>query len=82
MTLSLSLAEARRLALAAQGFGRTPRGAIAHRHLQAQIERLGVLQIDSVNALVQMCIRDSLRTLRIKVKPSVSVGCKVLGKCF
>ena len=53
MTLSLSLAEARRLALAAQGFGRTPRGAIAHRHLQAQIERLGVLQIDSVNALVR-----------------------------
>ncbi len=53
MTFSLSLAEARRLALAAQGFGRTPRGAIAHRQLQAQIERLGVLQIDSVNALVR-----------------------------
>ena len=47
MTLSLSLAEARRLALAAQGFGRTPRGAIAHKQLQAQIERLGVVQIDS-----------------------------------
>ena len=53
MRLSLSLAEARRLALAAQGFGRTPRGAIAHKHLQAQVERLGVLQIDSVNALVR-----------------------------
>lgn len=53
MTLSLSLAEARRLALVAQGFGRTPRGAIAHKQLQAQIERLGVLQIDSVNALVR-----------------------------
>ena len=53
MTLSLSLAEARRLALAAQGFGRTPRGAVGHKHLQAQIERLGVLQIDSVNALVR-----------------------------
>ncbi|MGG2397881.1 winged helix-turn-helix domain-containing protein [Pseudomonas sp. SH1-B] len=53
MTLSLSLAEARRLALSAQGFGRTPRGAIAHRQLQAQIERLGVLQIDSVNAVVR-----------------------------
>lgn len=53
MTDSLSLAEARRLALAAQGFGRTPRGAVAHKHLQAQIERLGVLQIDSVNALVR-----------------------------
>jgi uncharacterized protein YcaQ len=53
MTDSLSLAEARRLALAAQGFGRTPRGAVAHKLLQAQIERLGVLQIDSVNALVR-----------------------------
>ncbi|QNG99290.1 winged helix-turn-helix domain-containing protein [Pseudomonas sediminis] len=53
MTLSLSLAEARRLALAAQGFGRTPRGAVGHKHLQTQIERLGVLQIDSVNALVR-----------------------------
>ncbi|WP_275545168.1 winged helix-turn-helix domain-containing protein [Pseudomonas sp. Marseille-Q0931] len=53
MTDSISLAEARRLALAAQGFGRTPRGAIVHKLLQAQIERLGVLQIDSVNALVR-----------------------------
>jgi len=53
MTLSLSITEARRLALAAQGFGRTPRGAIAHKQLQVQIERLGVLQIDSVNALVR-----------------------------
>ncbi|WP_137971923.1 winged helix-turn-helix domain-containing protein [Pseudomonas sp. F(2018)] len=53
MTLTLSLAEARRLALAAQGFARAPRGAIRHRQLQTQIERLGVLQIDSVNALVR-----------------------------
>ena len=53
MTLSLSLAEACRLALAAQGFARAPRGAIRHRQLQAQIARLGVLQIDSVNALVR-----------------------------
>ncbi|MDD0841613.1 winged helix-turn-helix domain-containing protein [Pseudomonas sp. Gutcm_11s] len=53
MTLSLSLPEARRLALAAQGFTRAPRGAIGQRQLRAQIERLGVLQIDSVNALVR-----------------------------
>lgn len=53
MSLSLSLAEARRLALAAQGFGRAPRGAVGRRQLQAQVERLGVLQIDSVNALVR-----------------------------
>ena len=53
MSLSLSHIEARRLALAAQGFGRTPRGAVGSRQLHAQIERLGVLQIDSVNALVR-----------------------------
>lgn len=53
MSLSLSLSQARRLALAAQGFGRAPRAAIGHRQLLAQIERLGVLQIDSVNALVR-----------------------------
>ncbi|AYF87186.1 winged helix-turn-helix domain-containing protein [Pseudomonas sp. DY-1] len=53
MTLSLSLPEARRLALAAQGFARAPRGAIRHRQLQAQLESLGVVQIDSVNALVR-----------------------------
>jgi len=53
MSLSLSLAQARRLALAAQGFARAPRGAIGLRQLRAQVERLGVLQIDSVNALVR-----------------------------
>ncbi|MCY1274208.1 Winged helix DNA-binding domain protein [compost metagenome] len=51
---SLSLKEARRLALAAQGFAeRRPRGAVQRRHLQRLFERLGVLQIDSVNALVR-----------------------------
>ncbi|MDG1582340.1 crosslink repair DNA glycosylase YcaQ family protein [Pseudomonas sp. GOM6] len=53
MSLSLSLAEARRLALAAQGFTRPSRGVVGPRQLQVQIERLGVLQIDSVNALVR-----------------------------
>lgn len=53
MTLTLSLLEARRLALAAQGFARAPRGTIRHRQLLAQLEALGVVQIDSVNALVR-----------------------------
>ncbi|MBB2497023.1 winged helix-turn-helix domain-containing protein [Aquipseudomonas ullengensis] len=53
MIVSLSRAEARRLALSAQGFARAPRAEIKHRQLQAQIERLGVVQIDSVNALVR-----------------------------
>jgi uncharacterized protein YcaQ len=53
MTLSLSLREARRLALVAQGFsGRRPRIA-KMAHVTGLIERLGVLQIDSVNALVR-----------------------------
>lgn len=46
---SLSLAEARRLVLAAQGFA----GAAAPRALIKTIRRLGLLQIDSVNILVR-----------------------------
>ncbi|MBD2836441.1 YcaQ family DNA glycosylase [Pseudomonas sp. JM0905a] len=53
MTLTLSLPEARRLALAAQGFARAPRAAVRHRQLLAQLDALGVVQIDSVNALVR-----------------------------
>lgn len=53
MTPTLSLAQARRLALSAQGFARAPHGQIGQRQLLAQIERLGVLQIDSVNAVVR-----------------------------
>lgn len=53
MSLSLSLAEARRLALSAQGFVRAPQAPASARQVRGQIERLGVLQIDSVNALVR-----------------------------
>jgi uncharacterized protein YcaQ len=53
MTLTLSLPEARRLALSAQGFARAPRGTVRHRQLLAQLDALGVVQIDSVNALVR-----------------------------
>ncbi len=52
-TQTLTLAQARRLALRAQGFGRALPGAVGHRQVLAQIARLGVLQIDSVNALVR-----------------------------
>lgn len=45
----LSAAEARRLALVAQGFGNRPRGRVTAAHLAGAIENLGVLQIDSVN---------------------------------
>ncbi len=46
---SLSAAEARRVALAAQGFGRSPSDTGSTRTLNSTIGRLGLLQIDSVN---------------------------------
>ena len=48
----ISLPQARRIALAAQGFGagRSP-AAITMRQLQRVIDTVGVLQIDSVNVL-------------------------------
>ena len=52
MPLHLSLSEARCLALAAQGFA-TASAAAKPARVKALTERLGVLQIDSVNALVR-----------------------------
>ncbi|ROM50559.1 cytoplasmic protein [Pseudomonas poae] len=52
--LSFSLKQARRMALAAQGFsGRQAPALIKATHLNRLIQRLGVLQIDSVNAVVR-----------------------------
>ena len=46
----LSASEARRLALAAQGFGRArPNGRVDARHLRRAIDDVGLLQLDSVN---------------------------------
>ncbi len=54
MSLSLSLAEARRLALAAQGFdGRRTRRSAAAAASARNARAPGLLQIDSVNALVR-----------------------------
>lgn len=53
MTATLSAAEARRIALGAQGFSRRRPDAPVGRHLHRVMERLGVLQIDSVNVFAR-----------------------------
>ncbi len=50
----ISAAAARRIALAAQGFGKQrPEGASNLGHVKRSIDRLGLLQIDSVNVLAR-----------------------------
>jgi uncharacterized protein YcaQ len=46
---TLSAAQARRIALAAQGFGRPQPAAVGIRQLNDTLHRLGALQLDSVN---------------------------------
>jgi uncharacterized protein len=50
---AVSAAEARRLALAAQGLGRPRPARVNLGHLRRLVERLGAVQIDAVNVLVR-----------------------------
>ncbi len=49
MTTTLRRAEARRIALAAQGIGRSRPAAVGTRQITATLRRMRILQIDSVN---------------------------------
>ena len=53
MTETLSLKAARRIALAAQGFGRARPTAPGRSHVRDAARRLGVIQIDSVNVVTR-----------------------------
>ncbi|MGC3993165.1 MAG: crosslink repair DNA glycosylase YcaQ family protein [Propionicimonas sp.] len=65
MTAELTAGQARRIMLTAQGLGRRPQGEPGTRHLQGVVNRLGQLQIDSVN----VCVRAHYMPLFTRLGP-------------
>jgi len=53
VTEQISPRTARRIALSAQGFGRTPPAAPGPKHVRDLVRKLGVVQIDSVNVVTR-----------------------------
>ena len=53
MTLTLRRSEARRIALAAQGFARPRPETVGTRQISAALHRMRILQIDSVNVFAR-----------------------------
>jgi uncharacterized protein YcaQ len=50
--MEMSLAEARWLAISAQGLGRSrPAGPVGRRHVRSLFDRIGVLQLDAINVV-------------------------------
>lgn len=74
----ISALMARRIALAAQGIGRARPDAPARRHVLGMVQRLGALQIDSVNVLTRAHYMPAFS--RLGAYPPSGTGNPGLGK--